>query len=98
MPKMSLIRATKRGNIEQVKGLLAEGRDPNLTHDDGQTPLHWAARKGHLEVAELPLENCQGLDVTDENRRTPMHSAAAASRGCLRAMDVDIIRSGEPAD
>lgn len=44
---------------EIVRQLLAAGADPSCVDDDGCTPLHWAARAGDKDVAELLLrKNC----------------------------------------
>ena len=36
-----------------VKLLLDGGAEPNKEDEDGQTPLHWAARNGHKDVVQL---------------------------------------------
>jgi len=44
---------------EIVRQLLAAGADPSCVDDSGCTPLHWAARAGDKDVAELLLrKNC----------------------------------------
>lgn len=40
-----------------------------------QTPLHWAARHGHVDLARGLLENGAQIDVRDTLRRTPLHLA-----------------------
>jgi ankyrin repeat protein len=40
-----------------------------------QTPLHWAARHGHLEVARGLIANGASVDVRDTLQRTPLHLA-----------------------
>lgn len=40
-----------------------------------QTPLHWAARHGHVDVARGLIANGAGVDVRDTLRRTPLHLA-----------------------
>jgi len=57
---LSILNAAEQGNIEAVKKHLANGADVN-THHGGSTALHWAAFKGHKEIAELLIEN--GADV-----------------------------------
>ena len=57
---LSIFNAADQGNIEAVKKHLANGADVN-THHGGSTALHWAAFKGHKEIAELLIEN--GADV-----------------------------------
>jgi ankyrin repeat protein len=48
---------TCRYCLDVVKLLLERGADPNVKDDDGKTPLHYAAWKGHHKVVELLLEH-----------------------------------------
>ncbi|MHC4371510.1 MAG: ankyrin repeat domain-containing protein [Planctomycetota bacterium] len=48
-----LHRAASDGELEQVKLLISEGADVNVKNNEGLTPLHYAARKGHKEIIEL---------------------------------------------
>ena len=55
---------------------LGKGFDPNRKNPDNLTPLHLAARQGHLEIARLLLE--KGADPNrrqDATARTPLHLA-----------------------
>ena len=49
----------------------------NPANENGETPLHLAAKNGHLEICELILD---GLGKTknpvDKKGRTPLHHAA----------------------
>jgi hypothetical protein len=40
-----------------------------------QTPLHWAARHGHIEVARGLIANGASVEVRDTLQRTPLHLA-----------------------
>ena len=42
---------------------LAKKHDPNITDNDGCTPLHWAAAKGNAEVVIALLDNGAKLEV-----------------------------------
>jgi len=39
-----------------VRKLLEAGAEPNAVEYDGWSALHWAARNGHVEVANLLLD------------------------------------------
>lgn len=69
--------AAKTGNIEAVKGFLADNADINAVDSKyGVTPLCWAAFGGHAEIIELLIES--GADVNAKNRDagTALHGAA----------------------
>lgn len=40
-----------------------------------QTPLHWAARHGHVDIAGGLIANGASLEVRDTLQRTPLHLA-----------------------
>ena len=78
-PQSGIAKAANEGDLQTVKALLKG--NPNLVFDKDiydTTPLHWAAQKGHKEVAELLLAN--GADVNARNKYgdTPLHFAASA--------------------
>jgi len=56
--------------------LLKSGAGPNLTTDDGQTPVHVAAKYGNMPTLILLLED--GGDPLFRNKReeTPLHLAS----------------------
>jgi len=41
------------GKVESAEVLLDNGADVNATDNKGNTPLHWANKEGHKDVAEL---------------------------------------------
>ena len=47
--------AAMSGDRETVRALLKEGADVNAAMGDGMTALHWAAKKGDVELAEMLL-------------------------------------------
>lgn len=54
---MDLLRMATRANFPRIVGLLvAAGADPNVQDEQGETPLHVAARFGHVECASAILE------------------------------------------
>lgn len=50
--------------------LLKSGAGPNLATDDGQTPVHVAAKHGNLQTLLLLLED--GGDPERKNKVTPV--------------------------
>ncbi|EGR28482.1 hypothetical protein IMG5_174360 [Ichthyophthirius multifiliis] len=52
-----LTRSVWRNDFQTVKQLLQIGCDPNITGSRGISPLMWAAKRGHQEMAQILLEN-----------------------------------------
>ena len=50
-----LLHASNHGGIEEVKRLLADGANPNMENNHGETALMFAAAFGHSEVAKILL-------------------------------------------
>ena len=44
--------------------------------NNGQTPLHRAARSGHLDICKILLENIMDKNPITNNGWTPLHYAA----------------------
>ncbi|XP_043250048.1 serine/threonine-protein phosphatase 6 regulatory ankyrin repeat subunit A-like isoform X6 [Colletes gigas] len=65
--------------------LLKSGAGPNLTTDDGQTPVHVAASHGNLATLLLLLEDGGDPMYKSKNGETPLHLAC---RGCK----ADVVR------
>jgi ankyrin repeat protein len=68
--------AAMRGNVEEVRSLLRSGADVNEGQGDGMTALHWAARLGDAELAQILIYAGSRLDAgTRIGRYTPLHVA-----------------------
>ena len=73
--------AAMRGDMEAVRSLLRSGADVNGAQGDGMTALHWAARHGQRELAEVLVFAGARLDSgTRIGRYTPLHIAAREGR------------------
>ena len=44
--------------------------------EDGHTPLHFAAKKGHLEVCQLIVNNIKDKEPKNCNGKTPIQLAS----------------------
>jgi hypothetical protein len=67
----------ENGFTSSVKRLLSiRNINVNVKDDWNETPLHWAAYNGHIEIARLLLQN--GAEVNAKSRwdRTPLHFSA----------------------
>jgi FOG: Ankyrin repeat len=73
---MKLFEAAENGYLNEVKRLVIDwGVDPNVRERHGVTPLHYAARNGHLDVVEFLLEHGADPNVQDNDGKTPLHYA-----------------------
>ncbi len=72
-----LFEAVARGDLDEVKRLVAKGADVNSVDQWGNTPLHWAAIYGHAVVVDHLVAH--GADVKAVNLwgTTALHRAAA---------------------
>jgi ankyrin repeat protein len=77
MERDDLQSASKRGDLEAVKGLLAQ-TDVDINSRDGssKTPLHAAAEEGRLNVVKFLVENGADKGAKNNEDRTPLHFAA----------------------
>lgn len=60
-----LIAAAQRGDVAQVKALLAAGVDVDATSRYGATAIFFAADKGNVELARLLLEAGADVELSD---------------------------------
>ncbi|MDX1577357.1 MAG: ankyrin repeat domain-containing protein [Gemmatimonadota bacterium] len=83
-PDAPVADAAQEGDLEAVRALLREGADPNAAQGDGMTALHWAAMRGHAEMAEALLyAGAHTESTTRIGGYTPLHLAARYGRGAL---------------
>ncbi|KAJ7582146.1 ankyrin repeat-containing domain protein [Mycena floridula] len=78
-PACALAVAARVGSVEFVTLLLRlPGLNPNVSDDDGCTPLHNAAGRGHVEVVALLMQHAD-IDVNsaDKQGETPLHQASS---------------------
>ena len=89
-----VLDAAKRGDVESLKAELRSGADVNAAQGDGFTALHWAAKLGNREVAEILI--AAGADIEATTRlgsHMPLHVAAAAGQA---AVTEALLKAGAP--
>jgi uncharacterized protein len=94
-PEAPVADAAMRGDLETVRTLLRSGADVNETQGDGMTALHWAARIGNTELADILIY--AGADVDAGTRigsYTPLH--IATREGNTRVVEV-LLEAGSDA-
>jgi len=78
--------------LDTAASLLEQDCDINRADKAGWTALHYAARHGHIKVAQLLLRHGANLDArTNRSRRIPADYAAQYGHDAI----VDAIRAEE---
>ena len=73
-PSDSITVAARHGQTELVRALLEQGADVNAAQGDGMTALHWAAERGHAELAALLIAASGNVEATTRiGHYTPLH-------------------------
>ncbi|KAF0719332.1 Aste57867_1116 [Aphanomyces stellatus] len=84
-----LMWASAFGRVDVVRLLLARRSDihVNCTNEFGESALHWASERGHLDVVDVLLDT-HGMDVNlvDENGQSALHYASEEDH-------VDVVRA-----
>ncbi len=81
----TLFTAATTGDTERARQLLDAGVNPNLTDQNGQSPLLMAAQNGHLDMIRLLL--ARGARVEQTNREGETAVMLAAYNGHLPALN-----------
>ncbi|HVW99770.1 MAG TPA: ankyrin repeat domain-containing protein, partial [Candidatus Babeliaceae bacterium] len=71
-----LLLASKDGELELVKSYVLQGANLEFKNSLGQTPLYFAIRNEHTEVAEYLLSCGANPKVVDANGSTPFDGKA----------------------
>lgn len=76
-----LFDTVRKGNLDRVKDLIEKGADINSSDNDGNTPVHLAAKEGNLDVVKYLIEVKEvDLNAKDNNGNTPLHLATGEGR------------------
>jgi hypothetical protein len=71
----AMFYAIEKDNLVYAQKVLAMNFDPNLVHENGYTPLGYAAMKGNPRMVELFLRNGADPRVTSKDGDTPIELA-----------------------
>lgn len=94
-PKLAkeFLVAVKKGNVARTGELLATAPELlYLREEDGSTPLHHAAWKGHPEVALVLLDagaEVNAQSTNDHYGGTPLHCAAHGNQSAVAKLLIE---------
>ena len=92
-----LLLAAKRGDAVAVWAALAAGSNPDHADDNGNTGLIFAARDGHLEVADMLIDYGAKVDWQDDEQVTPLILAASRNHPAIVTLSARSWRPSEPS-
>jgi len=72
-----------KGDVGEVRRLLAAGAPVDGRDDLGRTALHWAAEGGYGDIVEALVEAGGGLDVADGDAETPLIIACVCEHAAI---------------
>ncbi|XP_034948756.1 serine/threonine-protein phosphatase 6 regulatory ankyrin repeat subunit A-like [Chelonus insularis] len=78
--------------------LLKSGARPNLTTDNGQTPVHLAASHGNLTTLKLLLEDGGDPMHKSKNGETPLHLACRDCKSLIVCNLIDFVKARKGID
>ena len=61
---------------EAAEVLINAGANVNFENDEGSTPLHEAAKEGHVDVAKILIDHGAKVNARNQQKQTPLHLAA----------------------
>ncbi len=105
-PNISIHDAIRKGDIELVQKLIANGADVSRQDEQGYKPLHIAASKGHEELVKYLISKDVDIDGRSESDdTTPLHQAAVGGHNSVceiltqNGADINsICKFGSPLD
>uniref|UniRef100_V9KI97 Protein phosphatase 1 regulatory subunit 16A n=1 Tax=Callorhinchus milii TaxID=7868 RepID=V9KI97_CALMI len=75
-PNITLLEASARNDVEEVRQLLKRNINPDLSNEDGLTALHQCCIDNFEELVKLLLDKKANVNATDNELWTPLHAAA----------------------
>ena len=69
---IELLKATNRGDLEEVEKLLDSGVPVNFKNKDDETALHFAAQEGFLDIVGLLIKKGANINALDYAKETPL--------------------------
>lgn len=80
------LAASHEPDVDDAEDLIKDGADVNVQDGQGDTPLHYAADYGHVEMAQLFILSGAELDQVNQLGITPLFRAAVADHIAIAEM------------
>lgn len=93
-----IISAAGENDAVALQKLLQRPQNPNVTDEQGKTPLHYAAQNGHGEAVKLLIEAGAEKDAPDRELMTPLSWAAGQGHLDVVRFLLDVGAEKEQAD
>src|SRR5579872_3350174 len=92
---MAIVEAAQSGNRDALRAALKDGGDVNAAQGDGMTPLHWAAVRNDVEMAELLMYAGANVKATTRiGGYTPL--LVAAKSGNAKVIETLLKHGADP--
>ena len=75
---------------ENIRALLQQSLDVNVSQVDGMTALHWAAHHDDLEIAQLLVRSGANVNAVNRYGVTPLTLACTNGNGALVNLLLDL--------
>ena len=75
-----------RRNAPMVRSLFKHDCEPDMPNENGTTPMHIAAEKGHLEIMEALVDSGASVNIQDNDGNTPLHVATKQQKSKSTAL------------
>ena len=90
-----ILDAAYFGELDNIRTLLDDGADVNISGQDGNTPLHMAVLGGHTNCVGLLIEKKANVDAVNSEGNNTLHLAVAtAPPDCIKLL----LESGAPVN
>ena len=90
------ITAVRNGDIVTLRSLLEAGQNLSCCNKFGESLIHMACRRGHIDVVRFLLQDAKvSLTVRDDYGRTPFHDCCWRPSPSYDLMEL-LLREGDP--
>lgn len=86
---LRLVDAAKRGDLAEVRSLLAKKADPNTPSPDGSVALHWAVQNEDAAMVDLLLRSGAGVSATNRYGITSLYLACTTGNAGILSSLLD---------